>query len=672
MDYFSVTQTAFLSATCLTFVLTLVLIRLSFSHRWVIPFVFGFFIQFCWLLSISLSYSKFLVSSNSSLLLESGHFISWFITLGILLNSRGKVFDWPLLTKITACSILIMSFTSLYLLFFTTGKSGYLSGSFAVTAGLLIIFTEQAMRNIGTARLIKLIGLCLLCQFMFDSYLYGQMAFSYSLGIGLWQTRAAIAFVTALAVSIGVLLFTDHNEQQGLTVSRPVVFYTTGAVLTLIVFGVLSIGAFYVRKLNGYIGSYLFSLSLITALLFIGSLVFSQRLKSSIEVFVSKHFFNLKYDYREQWLKAITTTANLSPGQPNYYHDILKFVCDTFKSQSGVLWLHQNGKVGHAASYEFTNDVLDYSPDSLFIKNMVKDAWIYSPLSKYGAIAEHNDALPRWFADQSLWMICPMICQMKLIGMIAISRPKQSAEVTFEDRDLMTNLIDQISSQILLHQQESVISSNKQMETYNRLSAFIMHDVNNVIAQLALIVRNAEKHKNNPAFIEDMIKTVHNSVDRMHGLVQKFKPESSETLENILVSELIQEIECACSDRKPTPEVQIDNDFTFTADRQKIMLAIKNIVRNAQEATPNDGSVIINASKDKETHAKQITIIDTGEGMSLDFINNELFRPFATTKAENGVGIGAHLTRSYLEHIGASLVVESKVGAGSRFSITFS
>jgi len=346
-------------------------------------------------------------------------------------------------------------------------------------------------------------------------------------------------------------------------------------------------------------------------------------------------------------------------------------VCGTFKANSGVLWLHQNGKLAFAASHDFTGEVHDYSPDSLFIKNMVKDSWIYSPLSRHGAISQHNEDLPDWFAKESLWMVCPMICQMKLIGMIAISKPRQSAEVTFEDRDLMTNLVDQISSQILLHQQESVISSNKQMETYNRLSAFIMHDVNNVIAQLALIVRNAEKHKNNPAFIEDMIKTVHNSVDRMHGLIQKFKPESSETLENIQVSELIKEIETACSDRKPLPEIKIENDFIFTADRQKIVLALKNIVRNAQDATDDDGAIVISAFKDSETRTKQISIADTGIGMSQDFINNELFRPFSTTKADNGVGIGAHLTRSYLEHIGASLTVDSKIGAGSRFSITF-
>jgi signal transduction histidine kinase len=114
----------------------------------------------------------------------------------------------------------------------------------------------------------------------------------------------------------------------------------------------------------------------------------------------------------------------------------------------------------------------------------------------------------------------------------------------------------------------------------------------------------------------------------------------------------------------------IDNEFSIEADLQKLTLALKNLVRNAQEATGDDGQLTITAVRSDK--GPQIVIQDTGHGMTQRFIDEELFRPFATTKDENGVGIGAYLTKSYLEHLGAQLTVTSREEAGSRFEITFS
>lgn len=673
MDYFSVTQTAFFSAACLSIALTLILAWQSISHEWIRPFVFGFLAQSLWCVSIGLSYSDYLISSNVALTMETARYFLWFVTLASLLLRRSSFRKWPNLTKATASLLL----ASCALLFVATSsvmsiKTSYLSLSFAFTAALLLIFTEQTLRNLGATRLVKLAGIGLVCQFTFDAYLYSQLAYSQSLSIGLWQTRAAIAFAVALIVSLGALMFNDHKDKMHFAVTRPVVFYTTSAVLSLIVLAVLSLGAFYVKSLNGYIGSFLFSLALVLALSLIAALLMSRQLKSNVEVFISKHFFNLKYDYREQWLNAISTTTELTPGSDDYYEDILKLVCKTFKSRNGVLWLHRNGQLTAAAKKEFDGDVLEFTSTDEFIKKMVTEDWIFSPSSKNGKISQFNELLPDWFSNNAFWIVAPLISQMKLIGVIAISQPPQSSGVTFEDRDLMTNLTYQISSQILLHQQEELISSNKQMETYNRLSAFIMHDLNNVIAQLALVTRNAERHKSNPAFIEDMLKTVGNSVNRMLELVQKFKPEHSEKPETITASELASKLIEECSDKKPVPTVVIEQDFHFVADSQKFRLAVKNLIRNAQEATPDDGTVTVTVTADTDKRTRSIIVQDSGKGMTRDYINSELFKPFSTTKSENGVGIGAHLTRSYIEHIGARLLVDSELEKGTSFEIVFS
>lgn len=67
-----------------------------------------------------------------------------------------------------------------------------------------------------------------------------------------------------------------------------------------------------------------------------------------------------------------------------------------------------------------------------------------------------------------------------------------------------------------------------------------------------------------------------------------------------------------------------------------------------------------------------LSIKDTGTGMPLEFIQDHLFRPFSTTKTDTGVGIGAYLTKTYLEHIGAQVRVSSEPFQGTEFAIVFS
>lgn len=671
MDYLSVTQTAYFSAALVTTLLTFILAKQAIQHRWIWPLTLGFGAQVFWGISTALSYGAENPSTLFSFLVEASRYFCWLATLGLLLSERSGLQQWPTPTKL-AFTFSAIACSTLFLLSLNhTISPRYLSGAYALTALSLVILTEQALRNLGDIRLIKIIGLSLICQFIFEAYLYGQIALGNALGVGIWQTRAAIMLAIALIASCAALLFSDHKNNIRLSVTRPVVFYASTALIALGVLIILGMGSVYVQTLNGFIGSYLFSLVTVLALLSLIALMISKRLKANAEVFISKHFFNLKYDYREQWFKTIQTTSGLAPGDDAYYDNILRFVCQTFKSSSGALWIADGNVLRLGATRQFESLPYQVSSNEVFVEQMLEHGWSFAPQGQFGEVARNNESLPEWAMKENIWLLAPMVCQKKLIGMIAISQPPQSPNVTFEDRDLMSNVTDQIASQILLHLQEEVISSNKQMETYNRLSAFIMHDLNNVIAQLALITRNAERHKNNPAFIDDMVKTVGNSVNRMLDLVQKFKPQHSEVREPLSALALCQSLIQECSDKQPLPLLDSQHDFKISADPNKMRLAIKNLIRNAQEATQSDGRVTLNLECDPEAREGRLLITDTGEGMSAEFISNELFKPFSTTKIDNGVGIGAHLTRSYLEHLGAQLQVESEVGAGTTFIVRF-
>lgn len=671
MDYLSVTQTAFFTATVLTFIASLTLFSQWKTQPHIFPFALGFTFNSVWLLLITLSYSDFLVSTNIGLLVELVHFFVWLLVLSALLNKRSSFRNWPKPIQIISGLTFILVLATAGMILNPNSSPRLLSGCFALISSLLLVFTEQTIRNSSTSRISKLIGLSLSFQFIFDTYFYGQIAISASMEIGLWQIRAALAFTLALLITLSAILFKPEENNASLSISRPVAFYSATSLTIFLIFSILGMGAIYVRNLNGYLGSYLFNVALVVSIIFIASLYVSKRIRSSIEVFINKHFFNLKYDYQGEWLKAIAFNANHKPSSPQYYEDSLAYICNAFNSPFGAIWLNQNGRLKPLNNESSRAKKPTFDIGESFVKLMVKEGWIFAPLSHGENISENNNLLPSWFKNNGFWLVSPLISQMKLLGIIAIKKPTHSKTVTFEDRDLMTNITNQLSSQILIHQQETLISNNKQMEAYNRLSAFIMHDVNNVMAQLAFIVKNAEKHKTNPAFVDDMIRTVDNANERMRGLVEKFRPDNKDSNETINASKVISEIVEYCSDKAPTPTIDLEGDFSITADRQKLFFALKNLVRNAQEATSQEGWVKLTIQSKQQGSANCISVEDNGTGMEEGFIQNELFKPFHSTKEDKGMGVGAHLTKSYLESIGAHLSVRSTPGKGSTFEITF-
>jgi putative PEP-CTERM system histidine kinase len=535
-----------------------------------------------------------------------------------------------------------------------------------------LVFTEQVVRNLNIHRVIKLLGLCLTFLFAYDTFMYGQSLISHEIPPILTQGRSALAFLMATLLTVGALIFNERSDSHYLfSVSRPAVFFSTTAFLSSLLIILISVGSYYVQS-QGFLGTYLFLLALIGALLLIISLILSRTFRQHFEVFISKHFFALKYDYRIEWLNAIRRVSELKTNSSNYYSEVLDILKSASRSSGGSLWLNSGSEIREVCS----TMPLEHKPNIIqvnepYIRLMLKESWIFVPQSRVSSLAVNNHLLPGWISsDDSIWLLVPLIIQMKLIGFVILSKPKFGNEITYEDRDLMTNISTQVASHLLLHQQEKVISDAKQLETYNRLSAFIMHDINNVIAQLVLIGKNAERHKKNPAFVDDMIKTVHNATSRMQSLIQKFNPAVKEKRTEFLVSELLADLTDEVKQYQPEPTLTIGADFTVKADKQRLTLALKNIVRNAQEAARSSGRVDILTHKNHI--GSQIIIEDNGHGMSQQFIDDELFRPFTTTKNERGVGIGAYLTKSYIEHLGAYLTVSSTEGEGTRFEITFS
>ena len=124
-----------------------------------------------------------------------------------------------------------------------------------------------------------------------------------------------------------------------------------------------------------------------------------------------------------------------------------------------------------------------------------------------------------------------------------------------------------------------------------------------------------------------------------------------------------------CATLQPLPQFSTVTTQLVAANAEKLSNVFYHLISNAQQATPDDGSVAITVSDAATPGMIQIDIIDSGEGMTPEFIDHRLFKPFDTTKGNAGMGIGAYDAKQYIEEIGGKLTVQSRENLGSTFTL---
>jgi len=218
----------------------------------------------------------------------------------------------------------------------------------------------------------------------------------------------------------------------------------------------------------------------------------------------------------------------------------------------------------------------------------------------------------------------------------------------------------------------SALAEARQFESFSKVSTYVVHDIKNLVAQLTLISSNAAKHKDNPLFMEDVFKTINNSVTKMNKMMEvlsgKVPTNASSKVDIIQVmEELVHQREIAGG--KPVPILMCEsNTYTVKADKNQLLAILGHLVQNAQDATDDSGRINITQKVEKSTVI--IEVEDNGCGMDDDFIKNQLFKPFKTTKGSKGMGIGVYEAREIITAIGGEIGVSSQPGAGTCFRLS--
>jgi putative PEP-CTERM system histidine kinase len=266
-------------------------------------------------------------------------------------------------------------------------------------------------------------------------------------------------------------------------------------------------------------------------------------------------------------------------------------------------------------------------------------------------------------------LIVPLIHDEQLLGFVLLLQPRAPQSINWENLDLLKTVGMQAASYLALHQAAEALAEARQFEGFNRLSAFVIHDLKNLIAQLSLVAKNAARHKHNPEFIDDAVSTIDNAVSKMNRLMAQLQSAdvTGENRHIDLASEL-REVVSAKAKGRPAPTLRIEaGEMMVSAEPERFSAVLGHVIQNAQDATPADGrvDVVLRAAGDQVI----VEVRDTGCGMDAEFIKTRLFRPFDSTKGLTGMGIGAYECREVISALGGQVAVESAPGRGTVFRI---
>jgi putative PEP-CTERM system histidine kinase len=245
---------------------------------------------------------------------------------------------------------------------------------------------------------------------------------------------------------------------------------------------------------------------------------------------------------------------------------------------------------------------------------------------------------------------------------------RASIKMDWEVLDLLKTAGSQAASYLGQIQATEALLEARKFDAFNRMSAFVVHDLKNLVAQLSLLLRNAERHRNNPEFQRDMLLTVVNVVERMNKLMLQLRTGATpvEKPHPVNLEKVIRGVCAAKSEQNTSIEVDLTSGISAIGHADQLEHVIGHLVQNALDATSGRGKVVVRSRRENDTAVIEVT--DSGVGMTPEFIRDRLFRPFQTTK-ETGMGVGVYESSQYVTGLGGQILIDSTPDVGTRVRV---
>lgn len=533
---------------------------------------------------------------------------------------------------------------------------------------LVVLLAENLYRNAseGARWHVKLPCIVLGGLASFDVLLYAAAGISRSFPPGMLDARAVVTGLSMPLLLVGVMRV--QRIRRDPPVSREVVFH--GATLLLAGGFLLMVGgaAELLRHIDPDWSASTQASLLATALMAIAVVATTGSARSQMRRLVVDHFFTARYDYRREWLRCVATLADPADDAPATTRAI-RAIADAVDSPGGALFLREAGgaRLACVATWNGPASAIALTEDQPIVQSLQGGAWV----AEFAPGAAPQDLAA---AFGPVWLAVPLPLHGPgegLFGVVLLWPPRAAFTTDREVFDLLRTLGREVAMFLAERRAAESLADQRRLEDYAKRFAFVAHDVKTVASQLRLLLANAEDNIADPEFQRDMLVTVRASADRINSLIARLRQPEAAALPKAGPAPFQPAARLrALVAARPRP-VRLDDDTAgagcVAMDAERFDTAIVHLLNNAEEAC--EGSEPVRIRLRQPAGRVVIDITDRGQGMTPEFIRDELFRPFGTAKPD-GTGIGAWQARELLRAAGGDLVVLSHLGAGTTMRVT--
>jgi putative PEP-CTERM system histidine kinase len=537
-------------------------------------------------------------------------------------------------------------------------------------AGIMLV--ENLYRNTRNEHRwgIKLLCLGIGSLFTYDFLMYSDGLLFFHVSADFYAARGV---TNALIVPlIAISARRNPGWSVDVFVSRHALFHSAtliGAGFYLLLMAAIG---YYLREFGGEWGTVLQTAFLFGAVIFLVLVVLSGTFRARLKSIISQNFFSHKYDYRDEWLRFIATFSSSEVGL-SLPRRVMEGIANIVESPQSAVWAADGiDKFVLLESWNLSVPQGEQIADQSFTRFLEEEQTVIN-LGNLDATRglDASVKIPVWLTEISrAWLVVPLLHHERLQGFLVLAEPRAPRTVDEEDYVLLTTVGRQAASYLAERASAHALAESQQFDEFNRRFAFVLHDIKNLVSQLSLLVQNAEKHKNNPQFQQDMLETVEESVEKMMALMVRLQAGGKEVAVNAIVvlEPLLQKVmnSVAGSNRNLSFESNVSG-VAVVADQDRLSAVIAHLVNNAVEATTDGGQIAIRLTARGSDAV--VEVVDDGTGMDEDFIRNDLFRPFRTTK-NGGFGIGVYESREFVRELGGRMDVESVPNEGTTIRIS--
>ena len=471
--------------------------------------------------------------------------------------------------------------------------------------------------------------------------------------------RGGAMALIAAAIAMGL----HQRGEWPMQLSRTVAYQSLSLVAIGLYFALLALATSALAAIGGDNARLLQTAFVFGSTAAILTLVSSPWLRAWIKVKLAKHFFRHRYDYRAEWMRFTETLGEPEDNAP-LDERIVKALADLTDSPGGVLLVPQGEALGVGATWSIDRSTLPTAYGESWRLDRIDPTLVLELDTAAGA----DSAPPSIRGWDPAWVVVPLPHHTRLAGAIVLARPLVTRALDWEDFDLLKAAGRQLASYLAEERAIEALAEAERFDEFNRRFAFIMHDIKNLVSQLTLVARNAERHADNPAFRADMVATLQDSAGRMNDMLARLSQHHrarSEAPVAVPLAPLASRVAKARRAQHPVA-VSVSGDPLAIADPAMLETLLGHLVQNAIEASAPDAEVTIEVrAGDGDA---RIEVVDRGAGMSPAFVRDKLFKPFVSSKP-GGFGIGAFEARKLAAEMGGRIEVESSEGKGSRFRV---